>query len=96
MVIIGIVTIIGITIILQNPNNAPPEIKDQPTISESTEIRTITNVGDRQEISDSANIQVENEIEFFINENEIEFFINENGNRTFIIEASDSPKIEDG
>jgi len=85
-VIIGIVAIILIVVLLPiQPGDIPPGIVDDVGIVDNASLEQVTSVEDIPVVTDDADIQ---------QENDVEFYIDENGIKHYIIDVRDVPDLE--
>ena len=86
LVIAGIAAVILIAVLLPiKPGDIPPGIVDDVGIVDDASLEKETSVEDIPTVTDDANIQ---------QENDVEFYIDENGTKHYIIDVRDVPDLE--
>ena len=85
-VIVGIAVVILIVVLLPiKPGDIPPGIVDDVQLIDDASLEKETSVEDTPKVTDAADIQ---------QENEVDFYIDENGTKHYIIDVKDVPAIE--
>ncbi len=86
LVIAGIAAVILIAVLLPiKPGDIPPGIVDDVGIVDNASFEKETSVEDIPTVTDDADIQ---------QENDVEFYIDENGIKHYIIDVRDVPDLE--
>jgi len=87
VVVAGIVIVLGLVVFLPlKPGGIPPIIQDQPKMEDQFQLNIETTVADAPNLADSA-----------VSSNQIgyDIYIDEEGVKNYIINAVDTPNIED-
>jgi len=86
LIIAGIAAVILIAVLLPiKPGDIPPGIVDDVQLIDDASLEKETSVEDTPKVTDAADIQ---------QENEVDFYIDENGTKHYIIDVKDVPAIE--